>query len=80
MKKKIIETTSQVKIKLYEEYLNQHNIWYKKKILVGNFRIYIKKKDIPLINEREILGTLYGSVEKNYFGISEYPPINCREE
>lgn len=75
MKRKILETTNQVKIKLYEDYLNKYDILYKKKYSIGAgcYRIYIKKEDIDLINEKEILGELYGSIEKSYFGMSEFP-------
>ncbi len=73
MKRKILETTNQVKIKLYEDFLNKYNIWYKKKysISAGCYTIYIKKEDVDLIDEKEILGELYGSIEKSYFDMTE---------
>lgn len=73
--KKILETKNQVKIKLYEDYLKKNNITYKLKYsnFAGCYTIHINKKDFEKIDEKEILGDLYGSVEKSYFGMTEFP-------
>lgn len=76
MRKRILETKNQVKLKLYTDYLEKNNIKYKTKfdcLFSQSYRIYIDKKDFPKINEKDILGDMYGSIEKSYFGVTEFP-------
>ena len=59
MRKRILETKNQVKLKLYTDYLEKNNIKYKTKfdcLFSQSYRIYIDKKDFPKINEKDILG------------------------
>lgn len=75
MRQRILETKNQIKLKLYTDYLEKNNIKYKAKfdwLISQSYRVYIDKKDFSKINEREILGDMYGSIEKSYFGVTEF--------
>ena len=75
MKHKILETKNQVKLQLYEAYLTCQGIPYRKRytFMSGGYCLYVKKTDLPRIDEKEALGDLYGSVEKSYFGVTNFP-------
>lgn len=76
MRQRILETKNQIKLKLYTDYLEKNNIKYKAKfdwLISQSYRVYIDKKDFSKISEREILGDMYGSIEKSYFGVTEFP-------
>lgn len=79
MMQRILETNNQVKLKLYTDYLKANNIKFKAKydwLFSKCYRVYIDKNDLPKINEKEILGNMYGSIEKSYFGVTEFPNEN----
>lgn len=75
MKHKILETKNQVKLQLYEAYLTRQAIPYKKRYtpMSGGYCLYVDKANLSLIDGKEALGDLYGSVEKSYFGITDCP-------
>lgn len=75
MKHKILETKNQVKLQLYEAYLTRQAIPYKKRYtpMSGGYCLYVDKANLSRIDEKEVLGDLYGSVEKSYFGITDCP-------
>lgn len=76
MRKRILETKNQVKLKLYTDYLEKNNIKYKTKfdcLFSQSYRVYIDKKDFPKINEKDILGICMGVLKKVISALPNFP-------